>query len=319
MERLNRMKQEQILLGIGLVVVAAFVASKIMPKLEGTEITPETLKIGMGMPVIWLFYNDSDVNSRIWYDFGTRQSRVINIPLLNTFYKTIVEANKDKYRVEVIGGLNGVAELMGGYENLPVSLQNPKSRITQPEQDWIRNAVLAKYGGLWLSPSVICLKGFDVLPKDSIVAYGQDTTPMYGSEVPGFRALWSPQVEHPVFVEMEKRCRERLTYQLGGRQIRGDAKSDWVDVTQEFKVEVRYREELGRDPRTNKNLELEDLLAAGTEGRIPFAVPESAVYVPVPYEDLLNRRYFGWILRSSEDQIMNSDLVIRHLLEKSTK
>jgi hypothetical protein len=312
------MKQEQILLGIGLVAVAAFVASKYMPKLEGTEITPESLKIGMGLPVIWLFYNDSDVNSRVWYDFGTRQSRVINIPILNTFYKTIVNANKDKYRVEVIGGLNGVAEIMGGYDKLPVPLQNPKSRITGPEEDWIRAAVLSKYGGLWLSPSVVCLKGFGDLPKESIVAYGQDTTPMYGSEVPGFRALWSPQVEHPVFVAWEKRCRDRLEYQLGGRQVRGDAKSDWVDLTQGYKVEVRYKEELGRAPRTNKNLELEDLLAAGTEGRLPFAVPESAVYIPFPYNDMLNRRYFGWILRSSEEQIMNSDLVIRYLLEKTS-
>jgi hypothetical protein len=259
------------------------------------------------------------VNSRIWYDFGTRQSRVINIPILNTFYKTIVDANKDKYRVEVIGGLNGVAELMGGYDKLPASLQNPKSRITGPEEDWIRAAVLSKYGGLWLSPSVVCLKGFGDLPKESIVAYGQDTVPMYGSEVPGFRALWSPQAEHPVFVEWEKRCRERLTYQLGGRQVRGDTKSDWVDLTQGYKVVVRYKEELGRDPRTNKNLELEDLLAAGTEGRLPFAVPESAVYIPFPYNDMLNRRYFGWILRSSEEQIMNSDLVIRYLLEKTAK
>lgn len=313
------MKQEQILLGIGLVVVAAFVASKLIPKLEGVEITSESLKLGMDLPVIWLFYNDSDVNSRVWYDFGTRQSRVINIPVLNTFYKTIVDANKDKYRVEVIGGLNGVAELMGGYDKLPITLQNPKSRITLPEEDWIRAAVLAKFGGLWLSPSVICLKGFGHLPKDSIVAFGQDTTPMYGSPVPGFRALWSPQAEHPVFVEWEKRCRERLTYQLGGRQVRGDAKSDWVDLTSGTKVDIRYKEELGRDPRTNKNLDLEDLLAAGTEGRLPFAVPETAVYIPFPYEDMLNRRHFGWILRSSEDQIMNSDIVLRYLLEKSSK
>lgn len=313
------MKQEQILLGIGLVVVAAFVASKYIPKREGTEITPESLKIGMGLPVIWLFYNDSDVNSRVWYDFGTRQSRVINIPVMNSFYKTIVNANKDQYRVEVIGGLNGVAELMGGYDKLPVTLQNPKARVTVPEEDWIRAAVLAKYGGLWLSPSVICLKGFGELPKESIVAFGQDTDPLYGSEVPGFRALWSPQAEHPVFVEWEKRCRDRLTYQLGGRQVRGDAKSDWVDLTSGFKTEVRYKQELGRDPRTNKNLELEDLLAAGTEGNLPFTIPATAVYVPIPYKDMMDRRYFGWILRSSEDQIMNSDIVLRYLLEQSVK
>jgi hypothetical protein len=39
--------------------------------------------------------------------------------------------------------------------------------------------------------------------------------------------------------------------------------------------------------------------------------------MPVPYGDLLDRRAFGWILKSSEEQIMESDLAIRYVLEAS--
>ena len=301
---------------IVLVAVFAVAVAKSPMKFQGTEITPETLKDGLQRPVLWIFYNDSEVNSRMWYDFGARGSHVINIPILNLFYKSIVKANGDQYRVEVIGGLEGVASLLGGWKALPNTLQNPKAMVTEPEEDWIRSAVLAKFGGLWVSRSVICLKGFGTLPKDRVVAYGQDTVPMYGSSVPGFRCLWSPRANEPLFMKWEQRCRDRLENQLGGRQFRGDAKSDWVDfvASKQFPVEIRYREELGRDPKTNKNLELEDLLMSGTGGKLPFAVPSTAVYIPIPYADLLDRRFYGWILRLSEEQVLESDLVVSHLL-----
>ena len=310
-----------IALGLGILLVGLATAWEVaggVAKPMTVEITKETLRIGLERPTIWLFLNDSDTNSRHWADFMSRSSNVINIPILNLFYQTIAKHNGDKYRIELVGGLQRVAELLGGWEKLPTLMRNPKARVNGPEEDWIRAALLAKFGGLWLSPSVVCLKGFGELPKDKVVAFGQDTAPMYGSAVPGFRALWSPSAANPIFVEWEKRCRARLEYQNGGRQVRGDAKTDWIDLTASQEgVEVRVKEELGRDPQTNKSLDLEQIFASGTQGRLPFAVPETAVYMPVPYDDLLNRRAFGWILRSSEDQIMDSDLVIRYVLEKS--
>jgi len=312
--------EQKVILGVFLFALAVGVAHQVIPQFTGFEITPETIRQGLTKPVIWLFYNDSEVNSRRWSDFGARESRVLNIPLLNLLYTTIAQVNADKYQVRVIGGLPGVADLLGGYQALPLPLQNSKARVTEPEEDWIRAAVLAKFGGLWLSPSVVALRGFGDLPKDRIVAFGQDTTPMYGSPVPGFRALWSPVAGDPFFIEWEKRIRDRLENQLGGRQVRGDAKSDWVELCAgangKGRCEVRVHAELGRDPRTNKVLELEDLLASGTEGRIPFDIPSCANYIVVPYNDLLNRRFYGWILRSSEDQIMQSDIVLRHILDK---
>jgi hypothetical protein len=316
-------KEHMIVLGLGLALVGVAVAWEVvggLPKPMRVEITKDTLQVGLSRPTIWIFLNDSDTNSRSWSDFMSRSSSAINIPILNLFYQTITKHNGDKYRIEVVGGLQHVAELMGGWDKLPTLMRNPKARINGPEEDWIRTALLAKYGGLWLSPSVVCLRPFGELPADKVVAFGQDTVPMYGSAVPGFRALWSPKAGHQFFVKWEARIRNRLEFQNGGRQVRGDAKSDWVDLTaavSEGEVEVRVKEELGRDPRTNKSLDLEQIFAAGTQGRLPFSIPPVAVYIHVPYADLLDRRAFGWILKSSEEQIMESDLAIRHVLEAS--
>jgi hypothetical protein len=311
------MKQEQyIVLGLAVVavVVAAYVGGLHTPK--RVEITRETIKIGMTKPVLWVYYNDSDVNARQWSDFGARSSRALNLPAMNLFYETIVTQNGADYRVEVIGGLTDLAARLG-VEALPEPLRNPRASVGEAEEDWIRAAVLARFGGLWVSRSVVCLCPFGAL-GDKVVAFGQDDAPMYGSSrsVPGFRALYAPHAEHPMFVEWEARCRGRLEGQLGGRRSRDDAKSDWVELAAAHSPIVKVEGELGRDPQTRKKLELEDLLAVGTEGVLPFEIPKEAIYVIIPEADLRNRRAFGWFLRMSEEQIMTSDLVVRYLVEE---
>ena len=306
------MKPEQmIIVGISVLAVgvaAYFVAKQNKPRLE---ITPEMLKIGLDRPILWLYYDDSQVNSRYWTDFGARSSQVINIPILNLFYESILKANGEDYRVEVIGGVQGVTELLGE-DSMPTRLRNPKAKVGVAEQDWIRTAVLAKFGGLWLSSSVVCVKGFGKLP-DKVVAFGQDDEPMYGTAVPGFRALWSPRAGHPYFVEWEARIRDRLDTQLGGLQIRGDAKSDWLEICGGKDVEVRYYDELSRDVKTQKKLQLEDLFA--TQGGV-LRVPDEAKYIVVPYDDLVTRSMFSWILRNSEEQIMESEMAISKVLRE---
>lgn len=305
----DRMKSEQAIV-IGVAAVAVAIAAYLASKPRETEITPEMLKIGMDRPVIWVYYDDSQVNSRFWSDFGARSSRVINIPILNLCYESIVKANPE-YRVEVIGGLQGVSELLDA--DMPSSLKNPRANVGPAQLDWIRTAILAKYGGLWLSNSVVCVKGFGKLP-DNVVAFGQDDVPMYGSSVPGFRALWSPKAGEPSFVEWEAMCRERLESQLGGLQVRGDAKSDWMQLFEG--AEVRRGDELSRNSKTQKKLQLEDLFA--TQGGV-LTVPSDAKYIVIPYDDLVNRSMFAWLLRSSEEQILASDMAISRVLRKLIK
>ena len=313
------MKREQILLvGFGILAVgfAAYWEAMVAYKLrnKGAEITPETIQIGLKNPPLWIFYNDSDVNSRFWADFGARSSHVINVPIMNLFYESIVKANGKQYRVEVIGGLQGVATLLGK-DSMPKPLQNLRASVGTAQEDWIRTAVLAKYGGLWLSPSVVALKGFGHLPDDKIVAFGQDDVSTYSSPVPGFRALWVPGQANPMMVEWEKRIRDRLENQLGGLQIRGDAKSDWYELCHSKEsVEIRRDYELSRNIRTQKKLQLEDLFATVSGTDIPFEIPSCAKYIVVPHEDLLRRTMFSWVLRNSEKQILESDMAISKIL-----
>ena len=306
------MKTEHwIILGFGAVVVgiAAFLEARAGPYKKGPEITVETIMTGTKLPKIWLFYDNSEINSREWADFGSRTSHVINIPLLNLLYQTIVMTNGDKYKVEVIGGLTGVAELLGE-DTLPSQVK--KGSLGVAEMDWIRTAILAKFGGLWLSPAVLCMKGFGDLPSNKIVAFGEEDESMYGSAgaSPGFRALWCPNAGNQVMVDWERRIRDRLESQLGGLQIRGDAKSDWAEIDKEV-VEVRRKAEFGRKA-DGKKLELEDIFSNAS----PVTVPSNAIYMAIPYRELLDRRIFGWVLKISEEDLLESNTFISNILNK---
>jgi hypothetical protein len=118
--------------------------------------------------------------------------------------------------------------------------------------------------------------------------------------------------DHPFWVSWEEKVRERLEKRAGGSEFRHDEKSDMAALMNTYAglVEVRPNAELTRKGKAGKRIQVEDLLAAGTEGDLPFDLKCDAIFMPVPWPEIKERRAFGWFLRMSEDQILDSDLAI---------
>ena len=280
------------------------------------------LKRGMEKPVLWIYVNNSEVNARGWQDFEARSSRVMNLPFLNLCYETCVKANGDDYRIEVIGGLTDLAIRLGGWEELPTSLRNPEAMVNEPELNWIRAAVLARFGGLWASPALIWLKPMGKLCKKSVTLFGSDDEVSFvgpgGTAAPSLRVAWSPIPEHPVWVDWEEKVRTRLEKRAGGSEFRRDEMTDAVDA-QRFAaargepIVVRPTVELTRKGAAGRRIQCEDLLASGDVADMPFDITKDTAYVPIPWPELKERRAFGWFLRMSEEQIIDSDLAVSHL------
>jgi hypothetical protein len=277
------------------------------------------LSRGSSLPPIWLFYNTGVVNGRSWADFGARSSRVLNVPYLNLTYEAIVRHNSAQYRVEVINGISGLAELLG-WDQIPVSMHTVERAMTQREMNWIRAAVLARFGGLWLEPSSICLRGFGALPTDKVVFFGTDLDEQVagaaGTRVPGMRAVWSPHADHEVFVKWAEDEFSRISGARGGH-LESDEKWDYVAFAEKNPgVIVNVGGECGRNGV--RRVELDDIFGTSDDGRMPFPVTTNAIYVPVPWRELTLRRSLEWFLRMSEEQIMESDLVVRWLLSDAS-
>lgn len=285
------------------------------------------LERGADKPSLWLFVPTSEVQSRHWLDFGNRSNRALNVPLLNLCYETIVEHNHPLYHVRVISGISGLTDLLGGEEALPFLLKQhgDLASLGVAEMNWIRAAVLSRFGGLWLDPSVVCLRPFGQQPADKIVFFGTDPGQTLsgpkGTVVPSSGALWVPRGGHPVMAEWERVCFQRVAEKRGGEQFRGDWGWDFLRFSQELSqkgetVIVDPHAELSRK-QNGKRIELEDLFATGTEGRLPFDIPPHAVFCPIPWQELLRREAFGWVLRMSEEQLMESDIAVKYLFQAS--
>jgi hypothetical protein len=311
------MKQSYMIV-LGLLALTAVSAGLLINKNlveEDTFNQRNLINKGIDNTTLWLYYDQSDVNSRWWADFGARSSRVLNTPYLNLCYQSIVTKNGKTYNVKVLAGLSDVAILLGGWNQLPKALQNPIAPVGEAELNYIRATVLRRFGGLWVNPSIICVKSFpDFTKSENPIFTGTDKDESYadsnGTPAPGVDVMYSPKKDCEVFEFLENLALKRIERQEGGKQFRSDIKWDLRQAMEMYTCDYIPNLEFARKSN-GRRIQLEDLLGVET-----INVPENTVYIPVDFNELQNRRNFGWFLRMSEDQILESDLYISMLLRE---
>ena len=270
---------------------------------------------GKNNKTLWLYYDQSEVNSRWWADFGARSSRVLNTPFMNLCYQSIVMTNGQTYNVKVLAGLSDVAVLLGGWNELPKPLQNPIASVNEAEINYIRARILRQFGGLWVNPSVVFLKPLpDYSKSKSVVLFGTDKDESYadinGTPAPGTDIMYSPEPDNNVFIELERLALERINKQEGGRQFRNDIKWDLrTQIAKDNTIKYYPEYEFARK-ETGRRIQLEDLL-----GSISMEINSKASYAPLDWKELQERRNFGWFLRMSEKEILESNLLISNLFK----
>ncbi len=274
-------------------------------------------------PSLWLFYDLSDVNSRWWMDFMGRSQRAINLPYLNLCYQSIVKHGAANYNIKILSGLEDVANLLGGWEELPSTMRDRRAPLGRAEKAWMRAAVLDKEGGMWLEPSTIVLSEIPKPEGAKLVFYGTDNDELYTRQgtmaAPSFNAVFSPRAGHPAMKEMlELASSERRLYG-GGKEIRKDDIWDWVAACAGADKQMcEYGKGLTLDRKANgKRIEVEDLLATVEGIPSPFQVPANTVFVPLPGREFLDFRNYGWFLRMSEEQILEGPLAVSALFKKA--
>jgi len=318
------MKTWMVPLTVGIVAVVALAlgASMTQGMINQNPFERKDLfQIGMKKPVIWIFYDTSIPNARQYSDFGARSSRALNLPFLNLCYESISKQNSSDYRIEVVSGVAGLSEKLGGWDKLPAKFQNPLVSLEPSDIAWVRASLLAKFGGLWVDPATICIQPFGLLPNKPVF-FGTDMEESFagtaGTTVPNFQVAWSPAANNQLWTAWEAKSRQRLNTSGGGDTARSAHKWEYLALVSMYPdVEIRPLAELARKGAAGRRIQIEDILASGQEGTLPFDISALSVYVPLPWPELRDRRAFGWFLRMSESQIAESDLVIRDLYNRA--
>lgn len=269
-------------------------------------------------PVIWVYVDDSDVNARFWSDFGARSSRALNVPFLNLCYGSIAKAAEPHYRVEMINGVADAVEKLGGAAHVPERFLGlgAKRALGPLEMSYLRVAFLERYGGLWMPLSTICLRSLPELPADDVVFFGSRSDELYTPALPGHHVVWAGKAGHPVMSAWADMLQHRVDESNGGSWVRGDDAQDMDALLRLYKGKgLAVMSAASLDRKANgKAIGIEDWLAHGTEGNLPFVITREALFMPVDYKELERRDAYGWFLKMSEEQVMESDLAVSHVL-----
>ncbi len=69
---------------------------------------------------------------------------------------------------------------------------------------------------------------------------------------------------------------------MGGQQTRRDPMWDWIWLSSGDPTVKRLPNTMLQRKANGRRIDLTELLAAGTEGALPFEIPASAIFVPIP-------------------------------------
>ena len=271
--------------------------------------------VGVGVkPVIWWYVDDYQVNTKEWMSFEDRATRVPTEPYLRLCLKKAQRLwGEDFDVVPVIGRRAALARLTqvpDGAMRCPPALWFP----------WLRSAMLAQLGGLWLDGSVLPLAPglrqrvmnhavltFGADADEELAAAAQDGAD--GGPAAGRSAGWAATPGHPMWVG--------LANDIGAVIQEGDQSWSSFEARRSLRflwskhcsgmTRVDRKAEVSRSIY-GKRLNYEHLFEL-TEW--PTGTLKDGLWLPLPdgRDKLEMATPFLWFTRMSEEQIRESDFV----------
>lgn len=258
-------------------------------------------------PILWIFLN-YEKNARNWDSFYSRNSFALNQGYLFLTVRTIVEKCKDDFHICLID--DNVF-----YKLLNEEIFKNMNKKSAHHKTYVRIygicQLLYTYGGLFVPASFVCFQNLSHLmsrPK------------MFVGEFKGFRKdrSFTPCYK---FMGCEKENGEMgklLDY------LKKDLISDytaepefvgkvsiWLDYhIKQGGIQLISGTQLGTKSRKGKPIDLEDFLSTDyIDMRL-----KNILGVYVPQEELLKRIQYGWFVRMSPTQVLESNTFVGKLL-----
>jgi hypothetical protein len=263
-------------------------------------------------PILWIFI-PYEYNSRKWHDFGSRSSYELNQPYLDLTMRSIIKHCRESFTICVVDD-NSFKKLLPEW-NINMTI------ISDPILSNIRTLgmmkLLYKYGGFICPLSFLCMKDLS-----GLYVKGTRGDKMFVCETVDRNKTSSTMNFYPsvAFCGAPKECETVLKLInyiqiITSRDQSAESKflgqyDRWCSKkVQEGQINLIEGVEIGTKTVDDKQILLDDLLSnhylnlyKGTYG------------ILIPSNELLNRVSYGWFVRMSPRQIMESDTIIGNYL-----
>ena len=263
-------------------------------------------------PILWI-HVPYEYNSRQWLNFGSRSSLDLNQPYMHLTVKSIIKHCESSFTICIIDDKS--------FHKLIPNWNIEMTRISDPILSNIRILGLMKllyiYGGMICPISFLCMKNLI-----SLYSKGTREHKMFVCEMTDRNATSSRNHFYPSlsFCGAPKQCSTVKTLihyievitshdQSSESAFLGQFDRWTMKKVQEGKINLIEGVEIGTKTVNEEPIILDDLMSnhyldlyGGTYG----------IYIPA--HELLLRNSFGWFVRSSVKQIIESDTIIGNYL-----
>lgn len=268
-------------------------------------LTGDIEKMDRKKPFLWIPL-DYEINERNWLNFGSRNTTNLNQPYLYLTIRSIIEKCGDSFNVCLIDD-NVFNKLIPNW-TLRVS------RLSNPLRGHLRElgmaCLLQMYGGLRLEPSFICFENLYPMFINMMQSNHVFVSELVSRTITSTTNKFYPNVK---IMGCVKNCEVMMEYI---KYLEGEVSRDFTNrmdfeglISRWFDKQIKEgncgiikAEYLGVKKDDENPVTVEDLMGDGA-----IDISNKAVGIYVPGDELLVRRHFGWFVRMSPDQVLESN------------
>lgn len=273
-------------------------------------------KSEMNGPLLWV-HLDNSINSRVWLNYGSRNSKSLNQPYKYITLQSIINKSKGKFNVCMVDDESFSKLIPGWYIDI--------NRVSDPMKSHFRTLGMAKllyyYGGLTLPSSYLALEDIETLYNRGLqgaTAFTFETlnrtmTSSIDNKIneytPNHRMMGC--VKHsPVMKELVLYLERLNSKDFTSEQDFVGHVSRWlysrtIHHNPTKKINLIDAKLIGVKDNNDKPISLEQLLQSSY---IDFTHDIQGIYIPD--DELLRRTKFSWFAHLSPKDIYDSNTIL---------
>ena len=264
-------------------------------------------------PILWI-HIEYDVNSRKWLNYGSRNTTELNQPYLYLTIRSIIQKCSDSFHVCLIDD-SSFNKLL---PNWTLSAQNLPSPLRPHLRELAFAKVLEMYGGMRIPPSFICFKNLFSIYNTALLPASAFAGEMLATSSVSTVAEFFPSTEIMGCKRNSPVMQKYISYLE-------------VLISKDYTNEMDFLGECGRWCYSeiisgNMSAITSTLFGIQSQGGSAILIDDlmgdqdvdldkNAVGLYIPERELLKRIAFGWFIRLSPEQVLESNtLVGKYLL-----
>ena len=264
-------------------------------------------------PILWI-HIEYDVNSRKWLNYGSRNTTELNQPYLYLTIRSIIQKCSNSFHVCLIDD-SSFNKLL---PNWTLSAQNLPSPLRPHLRELAFAKVLEMYGGMRIPPSFICFQNLFSIYNTALLPASAFAGEMLATSSVSTVAEFFPSTEIMGCKRNSPVMQKYISYLE-------------VLISKDYTNEMDFLGECGRwcyseiisgnmsaitstlfgiQSQSGSAILIDDLM-----GDQDIDLDKNAVGLYIPERELLKRIAFGWFVRLSPEQVLESNtLVGKYLL-----